>query len=29
MDGFKEAYDPYRRRRNALLDALQKFARKR
>ena len=28
MDGFKEAYDPYKRRRNALLDALQKFARK-
>ena len=28
MDRFKEAYDPHKRRRNALLDALQKFARK-
>ena len=28
LAGFIEAYEPYKRRRNALLDALQKFARK-
>ena len=28
LAGFIEAYEPYKRRRNALLDALQQFARK-
>ena len=28
IGGFVEVYEPYKRRRNALLDALQKFARK-
>ena len=28
IGGFVEAYEPYKRKRNALLDALQKFARK-
>jgi len=28
IGGFIEVYEPYKRRRNALLDALQKFARK-
>jgi hypothetical protein len=27
-DGFKETYDPYKRKRNALLDAFQRFTRK-